>query len=156
MMNRSSAPDSPPPASYDEFFMSPASDLAESIIFPGDLLLKNFGVSRHGRVIFYDYDELATLAECQFRWLPTPQTVEDELAAEPWFSVGEHDVFPEELLKFMIPPGRLREVFLEAHRDLLDPAWWQATQESARAGAVPDTFPYAPSRRLGASDGRER
>jgi len=128
-------------------------ELAASNIFPGDLLLKNFGVSRHGRVIFYDYDELATLADCEFRWLPTPQTVEDELSAEPWFSVGEHDVFPEELIKFMIPAGRLRDVFLEQHRDLLDPAWWRATQERARAGEAPDTFPYAQSRRLGFGEG---
>lgn len=124
-------------------------DLAASNIFPGDLLLKNFGVSRHGRVIFYDYDELATLADCQFRRMPAPQSVEDELAAEPWFSVAEHDVFPEELIHFMIPAGRLRDAFLESHRDLLDPDWWCAMQDSARRGEAPDTFPYAPSRRLG-------
>lgn len=127
-------------------------DLAASNIFPGDLLLKNFGVSRHGRVIFYDYDELATLADCHFRRLPAPQSVEDELAAEPWFSVTEHDVFPEELIHFMIPAGWLRDVFLESHRDLLDADWWCAMQERARAGEVPDTFPYAPSRRLSSGE----
>ena len=124
-------------------------DLAASNIFPGDLLLKNFGVSRHGRVIFYDYDELATLADCRFRHLPPPRSLDDEMAAEPWFSVADHDVFPEEFLRYMIPPGPLREAFLEAHRDLLDADWWCAMQERARTGEVPNTFPYAPSRRLG-------
>jgi isocitrate dehydrogenase kinase/phosphatase len=124
-------------------------DLAESNIFPGDLLLKNFGVSRHGRVIFYDYDELATLAECHFRRLPAPRSFEDEMAAEPWFSVAENDVFPEEFIHFMVPAGPLRDAFLAAHRDLLDPDWWTATQERARNGEVPDTFPYAVAKRLG-------
>src|SRR5206468_3906125 len=83
-------------------------DLAAANIFPGDLLLKNFGVSRHGRVIFYDYDELATLTECRFRRLPVARSVDDELAAEPWFSVADYDVFPEEFTAFMVPPVPLR------------------------------------------------
>jgi isocitrate dehydrogenase kinase/phosphatase len=123
-------------------------DLAVADIFPGDLLLKNFGVSRHGRVIFYDYDELAMLAECRFRRLPEPSSLEDELSAEPWFSVGEQDVFPEEFAPFLVPEGPLRDAFLSAHSDLLDPDWWRATQERNRAGEMADTFPYARSRRL--------
>ena len=123
-------------------------ELAASNIFPGDLLLKNFGVSRHGRVIFYDYDELATLAECSFRRIPPPRSFEDELSAEPWFSVSERDVFPEEFLRYMVPPGTLRDAFLDAHRDLLDADWWADMQERAAAGLAPDTFPYATSRRL--------
>ncbi|HEY0839441.1 MAG TPA: isocitrate dehydrogenase kinase/phosphatase-domain containing protein, partial [Vulgatibacter sp.] len=123
-------------------------ELAASNIFTGDLLLKNFGVSRHGRVIFYDYDELAALDACTFRHIPPPRSDDDELAAEPWYSVGDHDVFPEEFIPFLVPPGRLREVFLEAHRDLLDPAWWRATQERVACGEVPDTFPYPEGKRL--------
>jgi isocitrate dehydrogenase kinase/phosphatase len=123
-------------------------DLAASNIFTGDLLLKNFGVSRHGRVIFYDYDELATLTECRFRHLPPPRSIDDELAAEPWFSVAEHDVFPEEFMPFLVPEGPLRDVFLSAHRDLLDPAWWCAVQERVRAGELVDTFPYPQARRF--------
>ncbi|HET7459136.1 MAG TPA: bifunctional isocitrate dehydrogenase kinase/phosphatase [Gemmatimonadaceae bacterium] len=128
-------------------------DLAASNIFPGDLLLKNFGVSRHGRVVFYDYDELATLADCNFRHLPAPRSLEDEMAAEPWFSVAENDVFPEEFIHFTVPEGPLRDAFLAAHGDLLDPDWWCAMQERARAGEVPDTFPYAAARRLGGPGG---
>jgi hypothetical protein len=45
-------------------------DLAASNVFPGDLLLKNFGVTSHGRVIFYDYDELCLVSDCVFRDLP--------------------------------------------------------------------------------------
>ncbi|CAA9339272.1 MAG: Isocitrate dehydrogenase phosphatase/kinase, partial [uncultured Gemmatimonadaceae bacterium] len=123
-------------------------DLAATNIFTGDLLLKNFGVSRHGRVIFYDYDELALLTECTFRELPTPRSDEDELSAEPWFSVGEHDVFPEEFVPFLLPPGRLRDVFLDHHADLLDPRWWRAVQERQRAGELVETYPYPAARRL--------
>jgi isocitrate dehydrogenase kinase/phosphatase len=123
-------------------------DLAAANIFPGDLLLKNFGVSRHGRVIFYDYDELATLTDCHFRRIPTPRSADDELAAEPWFSVGDHDIFPEEFTPFLVPPGHLRDVFLDAHGDLLDARWWCAVQERVRAGELVDTYPYPRERRF--------
>ena len=123
-------------------------DLAAANIFTGDLLLKNFGVSRHGRVIFYDYDELASLTECRFRRFPAPRSTDDELAAEPWFSVAEHDVFPEEFAPFMVPEGPLRDAFLTAHRDLLDADWWCAVQDRVRAGELVDTFPYPAHRRL--------
>ena len=123
-------------------------DLAAANIFPGDLLLKNFGVSRHGRVIFYDYDELATLTECRFRRLPQPRSIDDELAAEPWFSVADHDVFPEEFTPFMVPPGPLRDAFLDAHGELMDASWWCSVQERVRAGELVDTFPYPRERRL--------
>jgi isocitrate dehydrogenase kinase/phosphatase len=123
-------------------------DLAAANIFTGDLLLKNFGVSRHGRVIFYDYDELAPLTDCRFRRFPPPRSTDDELAAEPWFSVAEHDVFPEEFAPFMVPEGPLRESFLAAHRDLLEPEWWRSVQDRVRAGELVDTFPYPASRRL--------
>src|SRR4029079_17023189 len=123
-------------------------DLAVANIFPGDLLLKNFGVSRHGRVIFYDYDELAMLGDCRFRQLPPPTSLDDELAAEPWFTVAENDVFPEEFTPLLVPEGPLREAFLAAHGELMDPEWWRATQERNRAGELTDTFPYLASRRI--------
>ena len=123
-------------------------DLAAANIFPGDLLLKNFGVTRHGRVIFYDYDELVPLTECRFRPLPTPRSIDDELAAEPWYSVGEHDVFPEEFAPFMVPLGPLRDAFLDVHAELLDPDWWCAVQARVSAGELVDTFPYPNERRL--------
>ena len=123
-------------------------DLAAADIFAGDLLLKNFGVTRHGRVIFYDYDELCLLSDCRFRALPEPRTLEDELAAEPWFYVGDHDVFPEEFLPFMLPPGPLREVFLSRHRDLLTVRFWTDMQARQRAGEIVDFLPYRPDRRL--------
>jgi isocitrate dehydrogenase kinase/phosphatase len=81
-------------------------DLASAGIFPGDLLMKNFGVSRHGRVIFYDYDELALLTEVRFRGIPRARDHDDEMSAEPWFSVDARDVFPEEWVPFLVPPGR--------------------------------------------------
>jgi isocitrate dehydrogenase kinase/phosphatase len=123
-------------------------DLAAADIFTGDMLLKNFGVTRNGRVICYDYDELVLLSECRFRRLPEPTSIEEELAAEPWFHVGEMDVFPEEFRAFLVPPGRVREAFLAAHGDLLDVAFWQGVQRRLEAGEVFDVFPYRRSARL--------
>ena len=124
-------------------------DLAEANIFPGDLLLKNFGITARGRVVFYDYDELSLLTEVSFRRMPTARDEAEEAAAEPWFHVGPRDVFPEEFLCFLFPPGRLRELFLEMHGDLLDPAWWIARQEEIRSGRQPDPIPYPEGVRLG-------
>ncbi len=123
-------------------------DLAAANIFTGDMLLKNFGVTRHGRVIFYDYDELCLLTECNFRSIPHASHEEDELASEPWFSVGEHDIFPEEFRAFLTLPGEAGAAFMEAHGDLLTVEFWRRMQELARRGEIVDIFPYRPSRRL--------
>jgi isocitrate dehydrogenase kinase/phosphatase len=123
-------------------------DLATAGIFTGDMLAKNFGVSRHGRVICYDYDELCLLSECRFRRIPPPRSIEEEFAAEPWFHVGEQDIFPEEFGPFLLPPGQLRSVFLEAHGDLLAVGFWQDVQERLARGEVVDVFPYRREARL--------
>jgi isocitrate dehydrogenase kinase/phosphatase len=117
-------------------------DIASANIFPGDLLFKNFGVTRLGRVVFYDYDEVCYLTECHFRQIPEAETPEDELAAEPWFSVDPNDVFPEEFATFLLGDPRVREVFMKHHADLLDPEVWQAKQDRLRSGSVEDVFPY--------------
>ena len=106
-------------------------DLARSNIFPGDMLLKNFGVTRHGRVVFYDYDELAVLTDCRFREVPKARYDEEEMAGEPWFFVGENDVFPEEFLPFLGLGDSAREAFLSQHRDLLTVAFWAGMQDAA-------------------------
>jgi isocitrate dehydrogenase kinase/phosphatase len=135
-------------------FGNAIKDLAAANIFTGDMLLKNFGVSRHGRVICYDYDELSPLSECRFRRIPPPKTPEDELAAEPWFHVADQDVFPEEFSAFLLPSGQLREVFLEAHGDLLDIAFWVNVQRRLASGEVVDVFPYRREARLQRNEGR--
>jgi isocitrate dehydrogenase kinase/phosphatase len=114
-------------------------DLAASNVFPGDLLLKNFGVTNHGRVIFYDYDELCLLSDCVFRDLPQPRCEEEETCAEPWFYCGPHDVFPEQWLQFLSIPAALQEVFLEHHAELLTAAWWRA--QSAECTQIAETPP---------------
>ena len=124
-------------------------DLAATDVFPGDLLPKNFGVTRHGRVVFYDYDELCPLADCRFRELPEAEDERDQ-GGEAWFYVGEHDIFPEEFGRFLGLKGALREAFLAAHGDLLAPRFWLDMQRRIRAGDFPDFFPYPPARRLGA------
>jgi isocitrate dehydrogenase kinase/phosphatase len=128
-------------------------DLAAADIFTGDMLLKNFGVTRNGRVICYDYDELCLLSECRFRRIPEATTLEDEFSAEPWFYVGEQDVFPEEFKAFLVPPGRIRDAFLDAHGNLLDTAFWQGVQRRLAAGEVVDVFPYPRDARLQRNEG---
>jgi isocitrate dehydrogenase kinase/phosphatase len=123
-------------------------DLAAADIFTGDMLLKNFGVTRNGRVICYDYDELCLLSDCTIRRIPEPTTPEEEFAAEPWFHVGEHDVFPEEFRAFLVPPGALRNAFLTVHGDLLTTEFWQGAQRRLAAGEVVDVFPYRRSELL--------
>lgn len=123
-------------------------DLAASNIFPGDLLTKNFGVTRHGRVVFYDYDELCFLTDCHFRKLPEARTPEDEMAAEPWFSVGENDIFPEEFLQFLAFPKPALAALLEGHREIFRADFWRAIQRQIRAGEIPEVFPYGAERRL--------
>lgn len=123
-------------------------DLAASNIFPGDLLTKNFGVTRHGRVVFYDYDELCFLTDCKFRELPVPRTPEEEMAAEPWFSVRENDIFPDEFLQFLAFPDSALAALLEYHGEIFRPDFWHAMQQRIRDGEIPEVFPYRPERRL--------
>lgn len=118
-------------------------DLAVTNIFPGDMLLKNFGVTRHGRVVFYDYDELVFLTECRFRKIPPPPTLEDELSDQPWFHVRKNDIFPEEFSRFMGIPQPLMQVFLEHHAELLDVHYWRRVQQQIEAGEFIHIFPYA-------------
>jgi len=121
-------------------------DLAYTNIFAGDLLLKNFGVTRHSRVIFYDYDELCRVTDCRFRDLPQAQSVEDEMRDEPWFHVADNDVFPETFLRFLGFEGRLLDVFLEKHGEILEAGWWRTLQERLTAGDVVEVLPYHPHR----------
>ena len=117
-------------------------DLAVTNIFPGDLLLKNFGVTRHGRVIFYDYDELCLVTDCRFREVPEPRYEEDEMLADTWYYVADNDVFPETFINFLGFDPHLKEVFLSAHREVLTAEWWRGIQERLREGDVLEVLPY--------------
>ena len=122
-------------------------DLAKANIFPGDLLTKNFGLTRHGRVVFYDYDEIAFLTDVNFRELPSGAD-EESGAPDASFYVGASDVFPEEFLTFMGLRGPAREAFLEQHADLLGVRFWLDAQRRERAGEMVDVFPYPRESRL--------
>ncbi|MCJ7557528.1 MAG: bifunctional isocitrate dehydrogenase kinase/phosphatase [Gammaproteobacteria bacterium] len=117
-------------------------DLAASNIFPGDLLLKNFGVTRNGRVIFYDYDELCLITECRFRDLPRATSYEDEMRADAWFFVGDDDVFPEQFINFLGLDRQAREIFLDYHHDLLTADYWRNIQTRLKAGEMLEVVPY--------------
>jgi isocitrate dehydrogenase kinase/phosphatase len=118
-------------------------DLARSNVFPGDLLLKNFGVTRHGRIIFYDYDELCLVTDCSFRDLPRPRFEEDEFRAEPWFYVGPHDIFPEQFINFLGMSPELRAAFLEHHADLMTADFWRDLKNCHQAEKLLEVVPYA-------------
>ena len=123
-------------------------ELAIANIFPGDLLWKNFGVSRYGRVVFYDYDEIEYMTDCNFRRIPPAPNEEAEMAGEPWYSVGRNDIFPEEFATFLLTSPKIRAAFMKHHADLLDAAFWQQAQEEIRRGAIRDFFPYPESLRF--------
>lgn len=123
-------------------------DMAKANIFPGDLLLKNFGVTRHGRVIFYDYDEMQRITEVKFRFIPPPRSDYDEFAATPQFSVGTNDIFPEEFRNFMIPKGSIGEVFNEIHGDLFNAKYWRSIQKGIEEGEMLEFFAYDEKKRF--------
>jgi isocitrate dehydrogenase kinase/phosphatase len=123
-------------------------DLVAANIFPGDMLWKNFGVTRHGKVVFYDYDEIEYLTDCNFRRVPAPRHEEDEMSGEIWYPVGPRDVFPETFGPFLLGHPGVREIFMKHHADLLDAAYWQGHKERILAGHVHDVFPYDESKRF--------
>lgn len=117
-------------------------DLVAANIFPGDMLYKNFGVTRHGRVVFYDYDEIEYITDCKFRKIPEPRNEEDEMAAEPWYPIARNDVFPEQFGSFLLGNARVKEYFMKYHADLLTPEYWQGRQQRIINGKVDDVFAY--------------
>ncbi|HKF98518.1 MAG TPA: bifunctional isocitrate dehydrogenase kinase/phosphatase, partial [Steroidobacteraceae bacterium] len=121
-------------------------DLAYTNIFPGDLLLKNFGVTRHGRVIFYDYDELCQVTDCNFREVPPATHEEDEMLGEAWFYVAENDVFPETFLNFLGFNEEQRAALLRVHGEILTAGFWRGVQQRLREGEVMEVLPYHPHR----------
>ena len=123
-------------------------DLVAANIFPGDMLWKNFGITRHGKVVFYDYDEIEYITDCNFRKVPEPRNEEDEMSGEIWYSVGKNDVFPETFGPFLLGNPRVRTVFMQHHADLLEPGFWQQHKARIAAGHVHDVFPYERERRL--------
>jgi len=128
-------------------------DLALTNIFPGDLLLKNFGVTRHGRVIFYDYDELCLVTDCNFRDVPEPSYDEDEMRSDSWFFVADNDIFPAEFIKFLSMDADLKNLFLEVHGDLLTADYWRTIKSAHESGEVLEVVPYyrPPTRRHSAA-----
>lgn len=123
-------------------------ELAANNIFPGDMLYKNFGLTRLGRLVFYDYDEIQPMTEMNFRYIPEAPNEEAEMASEPWYPVGANDVFPEEFRWFLLSDPRIRTVFMKHHADLLDAKWWEACRQQVIQGRLENIYPYDLSKRL--------
>jgi isocitrate dehydrogenase kinase/phosphatase len=123
-------------------------DLVSANIFPGDMLWKNFGITRHGKVVFYDYDEIEYITDCNFRKVPAPRNEEEEMSGEIWYSVGPKDVFPETFGPFLLGNPVVRRIFMQHHADLLEASFWQAHKDRILAGHVHDVFPYEKEKRF--------
>ena len=123
-------------------------DLVAANIFPGDMLWKNFGITRHGKVVFYDYDEIEYITDCNFRVIPPPRNEEEEMSGDVWYKVGPKDVFPETFGPFLLGNPAVRSVFMKHHADLLDAAFWQGHKDRILAGHVHDVFPYDQEKRF--------
>lgn len=117
-------------------------EMAMSNIFPGDLLIKNFGVTSEGRVVFYDYDEIVPLASCQFKDMPAARNDDEEMSAEPWYAVSDNDIFPQELVKFLLPEGEWRNLFAQHHQPLYTAKFWNDLKEMHQNGELVDIQPY--------------
>ncbi len=124
-------------------------DLVAANIFPGDMLWKNFGITRHGKVVFYDYDEIEYITDCNFRKVPEPRNEEDEMSGEVWYTVGPKDVFPETFGPFLLGNPAVRGIFMKHHADLLEASFWQGHKDRIQAGHVHDVFPYDREKRFG-------
>ena len=131
-------------------------DLVAAKIFPGDMLWKNFGVTRHGKVVFYDYDEIEYITDCNFRKVPETRTEEADMSGEIWYAVGPKDVFPETFEPFLLGNPQVREAFMAHHADLLDAAFWQRHKDLILAGQVQDVFPYDAHKRFALSRESDR
>ena len=123
-------------------------ELINSNIFPGDMLTKNFGVTRQNRVVFYDYDEITLMSTPIFKKIPEAKTYEQEMASEPWYYVGQNDVFPEEFKYFMLPNPYMKEVFNKKYKKLLDADYWVSIQEKIKQNGVMDYYPYGSEKRM--------
>jgi isocitrate dehydrogenase kinase/phosphatase len=117
-------------------------ELVGANIFPGDMLYKNFGVTKYGRVVFYDYDEIEYITDCNFRKIPAPRNEEDEMAAEPWYPVAKNDVFPEQLGTFLLGNDEVKKYFMRHHADLLTAEFWDGRKKRIMEGQIEDVFPY--------------
>ncbi|MEO8740056.1 MAG: bifunctional isocitrate dehydrogenase kinase/phosphatase [Casimicrobiaceae bacterium] len=124
------------------------AQLAAVNIFAGDLLFKNFGVTRFGRIVFYDYDEIEYLTACNFRTIPPSPAGYDEMSSDVWYPVAANDIFPEEFATFLLTDPGVRADFLKAHANLLDANWWQAVQRQLGGDDLPEVLSYAESVRF--------
>jgi isocitrate dehydrogenase kinase/phosphatase len=117
-------------------------------IFPGDMLKKNFGVTRNERVVFYDYDEICYITDCNFRRIPPARSYEDEMSDTPWYSIGQNDVFPESFAPFFFTDANDMALFKKDHAELLTAEWWNRMKDTVLAGGLTDVFPYPIKRRF--------
>lgn len=123
-------------------------ELAGANIFPGDMLMKNFGVTRWGRVVFYDFDEICPLTDCNFRDVPQTQNALEELSSNSYFDIAENDIFPSQFKVFFSANDIAFNYFNNEHSNLFLATFWQSCQQQVHNGYLPDVYPYKQSWRF--------
>ena len=123
-------------------------ELAGANIFPGDMLMKNFGVTRWGRVVFYDFDEICPLTDCNFREVPQTQNALEELSRNSYFDIAENDIFPSQFKVFFSANEIAFNYFNNKHSNLFLATFWQGCQQQVHNGYLPDVYPYKQSWRF--------
>ncbi|KAA1157960.1 bifunctional isocitrate dehydrogenase kinase/phosphatase [Pseudoalteromonas fuliginea] len=123
-------------------------ELAGANIFPGDMLMKNFGVTRWGRVVFYDFDEICPLTDCNFRDVPHTQNALEELSSNSYFDIAENDIFPSQFKVFFSAYEIAFNYFNNEHSNLFLATFWQGCQQQVHNGYLPDVYPYKQSWRF--------
>ncbi|MBH0018208.1 bifunctional isocitrate dehydrogenase kinase/phosphatase [Pseudoalteromonas sp. NGC95] len=123
-------------------------ELAGANIFPGDMLMKNFGVTRWGRVVFYDFDEICPLTDCNFREVPQAQNALEELSSNSYFDIAENDIFPSQFKVFFSANEIAFNYFNNEHSNLFLATFWQGCQQQVHNGYLPDVYPYKQSWRF--------
>ncbi|PWS56231.1 bifunctional isocitrate dehydrogenase kinase/phosphatase [Pseudoalteromonas sp. meg-B1] len=123
-------------------------ELASANIFAGDMLMKNFGVTRWGRIVFYDYDEICPLTDCNFRDVPNTQNALEELSSHSYFDIDQNDIFPSQFKVFFSASNSAFNHFNHYHSDLFTAKYWQMIQQGIEQGQLPDVYPYKQSWRF--------
>jgi isocitrate dehydrogenase kinase/phosphatase len=106
------------------------------------MLWKNFGITRHGKVVFYDYDEIEYITDCNFRKCPHRAMKKTKCPARSGTPWGPKTCSRRPLAPFLLGNPAVREIFMKHHADLLEASFWQRHKDRILQGHVIDVFPY--------------
>ena len=119
-------------------------EIAAVGVFPADLFnIWNCGVTSRRRIVLFDYDDIESLLDINFREKPLPHNQIDELIPDEDRIVAySNDFFMDEMKTFMGIPKSLQGVFNQIHGDLFKVDFWHKMQQRVRRGDILDIIPY--------------